>query len=72
MRNLGLACILGLLRNGRSETAFTEKERFEILMEATGGTKKIPSFDVNDFGEIIAKPQSAKENAQYNIPIQIT
>ena len=35
-------------------------------MEATGGGKVIPTFDVNDFGEIIAKPQAAKEMLKFS------
>lgn len=34
-------------------------------MEATGGGKVIPTFDVNDFGEMIAKPQAAKEMLKF-------
>ena len=65
MRNFGWLWLLSLVQNGLSETAFTEKERFEILMEATGGGKVIPTFDVNDFGEMIAKPQAAKEMLKF-------
>lgn len=52
--------------------SFTPSERFDVLMEATGGGKVMPKFDVNDFIEIIGKPESERQKADFKLVVHFT
>jgi hypothetical protein len=41
-------------------------------MEATGGGKVMPSFDLNDFEELIVRPLQAKQEVPYAIVLYYT
>jgi len=52
--------------------SFTAKERFEVLMEATGGGKVMPQFDKNDFVELIGKPNQVRQLADFKMVVHFT
>ena len=60
------------LVSANDQAPFTPQERFEVLMEATGGARVMPSFDINDFVELVGKPEGAKQKTDFKMVLLYT